>query len=130
MPTLQDRALEISGARFAGSVDLKTMATQDSQSPALGLDMTAASQLDYTSSRPQTFWAKPSSPEKFPLRLSRDFAYGLACFKRACLYLTPAMRFTKFSRSQAGLRFEYPREVRLMRKACGQSDLDDGLIGT
>lgn len=43
--------------------------------------------------------------------------------------LRPAMRAAKLFRSQTGLRFEYPREVRLVRKTCGQSDLDDGLIG-
>ena len=38
---------KISVARFAGSGDLKSMVTQGSQSLALGLAMTAASQLDY-----------------------------------------------------------------------------------
>jgi hypothetical protein len=47
MPTLRDRVPKNCVARFAGSVDLKTMVTQDSPSLALGLAMTAASQLDY-----------------------------------------------------------------------------------
>ena len=47
MLTLRFVLQKISVARFAGSVDLKKQVTQDSQSLALGLAMTAASQLDY-----------------------------------------------------------------------------------